>query len=395
MWKPISELEALLAPQERYDALAAVARRRFGPRVVDLSYANPYDGPADEVRQALRLALDDDRELGFQYTPFGGLTTTRRLIASNLTRDYALPFVFRDVLMTPGAMAGLNIVLRTICGPGDEIILVTPCWHDYPLYLEHLGIRARLVGRRADQHLDVEAIENALTARTRGLLLSHPCCPTGVLYGEEEIQGVADRLRDAEERFGRRIYWISDEVHRHLVWSRKPFCSPLQRYARALSVYSFGKALFLQGQRIGYVAVSPAMPERTDLAKELERSLRVTGFCAPTTMMQRAVCRLLDYQPPLDELAARQHAVRDALRGYGYTVCDGDATFFVYVKSPIADDFEFVERMAAHGVLVLPSSLFHESGHFRISVTARAQSLEAALPVFQHVRSLSYVPLGH
>jgi aspartate aminotransferase len=281
------------------------------------------------------------------------------------------------------------VVLRALFAPGDEVILITPCWQDYPLYLENLGLQARRVGRREDKHLDVPAIAQALSGRTRGLLLSHPCCPTGVAYGEEELRALADCLRDAERRFGTQIYWISDEVHRHLMWSGKAFYSPLRAYPRALSVYSFGKALFLQGQRIGYVAVSPVMPERAGLGHQLERCLRVTGFCAPTTLMQRAVCRLLDYQPPLDALAARQAAVRDALKGYGYAVCEGDATFFVYAKAPIADDFAFATSLAGRGVLVLPSTIFHEGGHFRVSVTARWASLMAGLPEFERVLSLA------
>jgi aspartate aminotransferase len=388
MWKAIDDLEALLAPQERFDELSAVARRRFGPRLVDLSYANPYDGPAPEVRRALQRSVDEDTELGFQYTPFGGRTTTRRLIASRLSQESGLPFAFRDVVMTPGAMAALNVVLSTLFTPGDEVILPTPCWQDHPLYLEHLGLRARLVERRADKHLDVAAIDHVLSGQTRGLLLSDPCCPTGVVYGHEELQELADRLHRAEQRFGTRIYWISDEVHRYLVWGGRAFQSPLLSYPRVLSVYSFGKTLFLQGQRIGYVAVSPSMPERAELARRLERGLRVTGFCAPTTLMQRAVCRLLDYQPPLDELAARQAVVRHALREYGYAICDADATFFVYVKSPIADDVKFVELLAEHGVLVLPSTLFHEQGYFRISVTPRREALVDALPVFERMLAL-------
>jgi aspartate aminotransferase len=387
MWNNITALEPLLIAQERFDDLAAATRRRFGRRVVDLSYANPYDGPDDEVRRALHLAIDDDDELGFQYTPFGGRTTTRRLIASKLSQEYGLPFTFRDVVMTPGAMGGLNIVLRTLFVPGDEVIVVTPCWQDYPLYLENLGLRARLVGRREDKHLDVPAIDAALSERTRGLLLSDPCCPTGVVYGEAELRALADRLTGAERRFGTSIYWISDEVHRNLIWSGQTFSSPLQSYPRALSVYSFGKALFLQGQRIGYVAVSPHLPERAALGKQLERCLRITGFCAPTTLMQRAVCRLLDHRPRLDALAARQAAVRDQLKTFGYDVCGGQATFFVYVKSPTADEFEFVERLAAQGVLVLPSILFHEKGYFRISVTARWEPLMAGLPAFERVLS--------
>lgn len=386
MWTSISDLEPLSAPQERFDALSAATFRRFGRHVVDLSYANPYDGPDDEVRRALQLAIADDKGLALQYTPYGGKTVTRRLIASRLSQDSGLPFNFRDVVMTPGATAALNVTFRALFGPDDELLVLTPCWLDYPLYLQNLGIPLRFVELRDDKHLDLSAIGHGLSRRSRGLLLSHPCCPTGVVYSREELEGLAALLAAAEERFDTRIHLISDEVHRQLIWRPVEFHSPLSSYPRSLSIYSFGKALSLQGQRIGYVAVSPRMPEREAMRRQLERCVRIMGFGAPTTLMQQAICRLLDYQPPLDMLASRQEAVRRELKAAGYEVCDAPATFFVYVKSPLADDFTFAERLAAHGVLVLPSTLFHESGYFRISVTASWDSLVAGLPVFRRVR---------
>lgn len=381
MPKLAGELELLLEGQDRFEALRAATLRRAGRRVVDLAYANPYEGPAPEVRRALALALEE-RELSLQYTPYGGHTTTRRLIAAKLGREFGLPFTFRDVILTPGAMAALNVALRALFGPEDEVLVPMPCWFDYPLYARNLGIPVRLVPVRDNKHLDLAAIGDALTARTRGVLFSHPCCPTGVVYSPAEIRGLAELLTRAERRFGAPIYLISDEVHRDLVWGETEFESPLARYPRSLLIYSFGKALALQGQRIGYVAVSAAMPERVDVREQLERCVRMMGFCAPTALMQRAICRLLDYRPPLDRLAALQHTVRSKLKGLGYEACDAEATFFVYVKSPIADDLKFVELLAAHGVLVLPSTLFHEPGHFRLSLTARPESLVAALPVF-------------
>lgn len=379
-------LEPWLLPQERYANLAAAARRRFGGRLIDLSYANPYDGPNDIVREALQASLAEDRELGFQYTPYGGRTVTRRLIASRLSEEYGLPFDYRDVIMTPGAMAALNITLRSLFGPGDEAIVLTPCWFDYPLYLTNLGIPFRFVARRDDKHFDLTAIESAVNENSRAILFSHPCCPTGVLYSEEEIRSLAEILSQAERRFGRALYVISDEVHRHILWSGCDFHSPLMFHPRSLSIYSFGKALFLQGQRIGYVAVSPRLPERDDLRKNLERYVQAMGFCAPTALMQRAIGRLLHYQPPLNAVARGQQMLRTRLSSSGYDVCDGEATFFIYVRSPIPDDYAFAEHMAAAGVLVLPSTLFHEKGFFRISVTARADAVDAASGVFEHAR---------
>lgn len=383
--KAISHLQTLLEPQERLDQLISATIKRFGRKAVDLSYANIYDGPDEEVLRALELSIREDRELAFQYTPYGGRATTRRSIASDLGVECGLPLTFRDIVMTPGAMAALNVVFRALFEPGDELIVLTPCWHDYPLYAGNLGIPLSLVPLGEDKHLDLTAIGRALGRRTRAVLLSHPSCPTGILYRSDEIEGLARLLRESEARFGTQIYLISDEVHRRLVWSQASFISPLASYPRSLSVYSFGKALAIQGQRIGYVAVSPQMPENHEVRHALERCVRLMGFCTPTELMQRAVCRLLEYRPRLDLLAHRQEAVRAQLTAYGYDVCKADATFFVYAKCPIADDFKFAASLASFGVLVMPSTVFHETGYFRISLTARSTSVAAGLPAFARV----------
>jgi aspartate aminotransferase len=381
----IDDLRPLLEPQERLDRMIQATFRRFGRKVVDLSYANVYDGPDAEVREALQLAAAEDGELCFQYSPYGGRTTARRMIASRLSQEYALPFHLRDAILTPGAMAALNIALRALFGPEDEVLLPVPCWHDYPVYLRNLGIPFRPVRLGPDKHLDLSEIAEAIGPGTRGILLSQPCCPTGVVYSQEELDGLAELLRDSERAFGTEITLISDEVHRHLIWSGRPFHSPLASHPRSLCIYSFGKALALQGQRIGYAAVSPAMPGKDRVRERLERAVRLMGFCTPTDLMQRAVCRLLDFQPRMDALAARQQTVRAALRSQGYDVCEADATFFVYARSPLADDVQFAELMAAQGVLVAPSSLFHEPGYFRLSLTARWPSIVEGLPAFARV----------
>jgi aspartate aminotransferase len=385
MSNTIPALKPLLQPQERLDAILSAAYRRFGPRVMDLSYANPHDGPPAQVMAALRRVAGECGALSLQYTPYGGRTPTRCAVAARLIREYGLPFHYRDVIMTTGAMSALNIVFRALFGRTDEVIVLTPAWQDYPLYLRNLEIPFRFVPLLPDKHLDIDAIAQAIGPRTRGLLLSQPCCPTGVLYLQDEITRLAGLLADAEARLHNAIYLISDEVHRDLVWGGQPFFSPLRCYPRSLSIYSFGKALALQGQRIGYIAVSPRMAEHEDVRAACEQCVRLMGFGNPTSMMQHMVCDLVDYQPPLDDLAARQMLVRDALNGSGYETCPAHASFYVYGKSPIPDDFQFCERLAARGVLAVPSTLFHEPGYFRLSLTARLSAIKASLPVFDQL----------
>ena len=382
MWNNISTLAALLEPQERLDALIASTFRRFGPRMIDLSYANPADGPTPDVLSILARATAEAQGLSLQYTPIAGRVAGRRAVAAKLTRQLSVPFDFRDIFLTAGAMPALNIAARALFGPADEVIVLTPAWQDYPLYLRNLNIRTRLVPLGSDKHLDVEAIRDAITPATRGVLFSQPCCPTGVVYSRQELEALAAVLTEAGARFGAPIYIVSDEVHRDVVWGSQPFQSALQTYDASVSIYSFGKAFAIQGQRIGYVAISPRMPDLGEVRTTIERCVRAMGFGHPTSILQRAMIDLLESTPTVTELARRQAAVRSALASYGYDVCDGDATFYVYVKSPIADDFQFAELLASRGVVVVPSTLFHDPGYVRLSLTAQTPALTAALPVF-------------
>jgi aspartate aminotransferase len=370
-------LEQLLAAQERVDTLREEATRRAGARLVDLAYANSQDGVPAPVLAALRGALEGGRALDLQYTPYGGATVPRRLVAESLSASHGEDFHFRDVILTPGAMAGLNLLFRSL-EAGSEVVVVTPCWLDYPLYLANLGLRASLVPvDERSLRLDLPALEAALTPRTRAVILSQPANPTGLLYGPEELRALAGVLARAPHP----PLLISDECHRDYVLPPATFVSPLGSYERTCLVHSFGKTLLLQGQRTGFVAVSPRHPERRQLARTLERLMRVTGFCAPTALMQQALGALLELRPELGRLSARRERALRALDGSGYRVVPSQGTFFLYPRTPGGDDFAFTERLARRGVLVLPAPVFHHRGHFRIALTATDEALDRALGI--------------
>jgi aspartate aminotransferase len=378
-------LQALLQPLEEFEEIRRRAVR-LGDRLCDLSYANPYEGVQESTREVLRRALDGERLLDLQYSPFGGQTLVRRAVADDLAGRQALPYEFRDVILTPGAMAALHLSLRPIGTPGDEVVIPVPCWLDYPLYVHYLGLCPMLVplaGPAFD--LDVSAIADALTARTCAVLLSNPGNPTGRNHSREELTGLASVLEQAERRFGRSITLISDETHRD-------FTEPGAHHAGAtvwpatITVYSFGKYHFIQGQRIGYLAVSPSHPQRDSLAAEIVRWTRVMGFCTPTAHMQAAVFDLLGLRHDLSPVVRRRRWLMEELRGAGYQVAPADATLFVYVATPAAEgDMHFIRRLAERGVLALPAAVFHHRGHFRLSLTGAPRMLEGGVAVLQQL----------
>lgn len=376
------EIKACLAPQERFEHIRQRAVLRKGRSLCDLSYANAYDGPSTQVREAISETLMSAGRLDLQYTPYGGATVARRLIAQSLVQSHGMAFHWRDVVLTPGAMAGLNILFQAVkTGEWmDEVVVVTPCWFDYPLYLNHLHMRPVLVPvETSSHHLDLERIEAALSRRTRAIVLSHPANPTGILYASDELERLAGVLRRAETD----VLLISDECHRDVLFTEERFVSPSRFYDATCVIYSFGKRLFMQGQRLGYVAVSPRLQDREDVRQRLEHLCRIMGFCTPTALMQLAVGRLLECKENLSAIRRRRTEWIARLRECGYTLGSSQATFFLYPRTPIHDDVAFVEMLAEQGVLVLPASVFHHAGHFRISVTATDEMLDRAWPVLQ------------
>jgi len=372
---------AYAAPQQRFEQLRLRTLMRRAPHVCDLAYANASDGPGPEVLDCIRRALDSRRELDLQYTPYGGATVTRRLVAHSLGSVGGRPYSWRHVVLTPGAMPALNLLFRAMRRDGrrDEAIVITPCWLDHPLYLAHLGYETRLVEvDRRTLRLDVEAVRRALTPDTRLVVLAQPSNPTGLAHDADELALLADALRSLPEP----PLLVSDECHRDFVFDDRRHVSPAEHYDMTCIVYSFGKAWFMQGQRVGFAAVSPAMPAAEAFAERLTLWCRVMGFCTPTSLMQLALRELVGRRPDLTRVAARRERAIERLQRAGYDLVPSQATFFLYPRVPQdCDDFAFAERLAEEGVLVLPAALFHHHGHVRISLTAPDADLDRALEI--------------
>jgi aspartate aminotransferase len=378
------ELGPLLEPLERFEAIRRRAAR-LGGRLSDLSYANPYDGARAAARDAITLALTEERDLDLQYAPFGGQTLSRRAAGDALSAEHGLPFTFQDVVLTPGAMSALHLALRAAGQAGDEVVMPAPCWLDYPLYACALGLVPRMVPLTGDRfELDVDALEDALTDRSCALLLCHPANPTGRNYRPDVLAALGEALRRAEQQRGCRVTLIADETHRDFTPAGQ-FTSAAAFHDRTLIVYSFGKYHFMQGQRLGYVAVSPRHPDREAVSEELVRWTRITGIATPTALMQRALPRLLAIRHDLDRLERSRAQVLDQLHDSGYAAVEPDATLFLYVRTPpdYDDDFSFIEELASRGVLALPAPVFHHVGWFRLSLTGSEGMLAKALPVLR------------
>jgi len=367
----------LLQPLEEFTQLHWDTVRRFGRRTVDLSFPNPQFLTDPRPYEVLASLAAQAGPLDLRYSPFGGFTPVRRRLAGALAMQHSLPYTWSDVIMTPGATAALRVALHALFTPGDHVILISPCWMDYPLYLAYLGLSYTLVSSTPDKRLDLDAIADAWTPSTRSVIISQPASPTGVIHDHTELQQLAALLERHTQP--RPPLLIADEAHAHQVWDNTPCPAPAAAYAHTLTVRSFGKAWEMQGQRTGCLAVSPRLAPRRETATALQRQMRISGHCAPTALTQQLAAALCEAIPDLSGLAELQHRARRQLHAQGIPVLDTHATRFLYARCPRTDDRSFAARLADRGVLVMPSSLFHERGWFRIALNLGAPDLDRAI----------------
>jgi aspartate aminotransferase len=305
--------------------------------------------------------------------------------ASGLRERRGVPFEAGDIFLTDGAFAGLLLCIRTVADPGDEVLFLSPPWFFYEALI--VGGGAEPVKVRVDMDSwdpDVDAIAAAITPRTRAVLINSPNNPTGRIYPPEVLERLAAVLTEASERNGRPIYLISDEAYSRIVYDDREFHSPTEFYPWSFLVYTYGKQLLTPGQRVGYVALPPTMPDREQVRNALVMGqLAFGGNGVPNAVMQRAIGDLETMSIDLKALGSRRDRMVDALRSFGYDLHSPEGTFYLLPRSPMKDDVAFTERLARDKVYVLPGAVVEMPGRFRISLTGNDEMVDRALPIFE------------
>lgn len=286
----------------------------------------------------------------------------------------------KDVTMTTGAFGALAATLRAVVDPGDEVIYLSPPWFFYVPMILSLGAKpVRVDFTPPGFELPVDAIEWHITPETRAIIVNSPHNPSGRVFTPDELE----RLTHVLEASHRTIYLISDESYSRILYDGRDFDSPLRFYDRSFLVYTYGKTLLTPGQRMGYVAMPPTMPDREELREALFAAQMAIGYAFPNAVMQYAIGDLEQAIIDVPAMQRRRDVVVKALTDMGYEAVTPEGTFYVMVRSPLADDLQFVRRLAQENVFVLPGRMFELPGWFRISLTANDSMVERALPGFE------------
>ncbi|MCH8235571.1 MAG: pyridoxal phosphate-dependent aminotransferase [Chloroflexi bacterium] len=351
--------------------------------VFDLSLGNPLLEPPPEFRtELLRLARDETPGT-HRYMPNAGFPEVRAAVAESLAREAGLPFEGGDIIMTSGASGSLNIILRSLLDPGDEVVILTPFFVEYVYYVSHNNGVHKLVGFTDGFMPDMDDLEAKLSARTRAVIMNSPNNPTGVIYPESAIVEIGRLLGDAERRFGTEIALITDEPYRKLIYTDDPYPFVFKHHPRTIVATSHSKDLGLAGERIGYIAINPAYPDKAEMLDAMVFSLRTLGFVNAPALMQRIAARLQDVTVDVSVYRKKRDFIYEAMTEIGYDVVKPGGAFYLFPKSPLEDDVAFVRMLQERMVLVVPGSGFGGPGYFRLTFCVEDRVLEGSLDGFR------------
>jgi aspartate aminotransferase len=360
-------------------------KQRVGAdRVFDFSLGNPDVPPPAGAADVLRsLAERAVKPLGLGYCPNAGLPSARAALARKIAREQEVPAEARHVLLTCGAAGGLVTFFRAVLEPGDEVLCPAPYFVEYGAYAGHFGGVLRTVPARAPAFdLDVPALEAAIGPRTRVLIVNSPNNPAGAVYDAASLRALGEALARKNARRERPVFLVSDEPYRALAYDGATVPPVLPVSPFAVVIGSFSKSLSLAGERVGYIAPNPAMPDVQLLMDALTMTNRTLGFVNAPVLGQQLVEALLDSSVDVAVYDRRRQAMAAALRGAGIEFALPRGAFFFFPKAPGGDDRKFVDLLLEENVLAVPGRGFGFPGYFRLAFCVDEQVIERSAPAF-------------
>ncbi|HWP96862.1 MAG TPA: pyridoxal phosphate-dependent aminotransferase [Syntrophomonadaceae bacterium] len=352
-------------------------------QVFDFSLGNPDYEPPLAVREELKRLVFDETPGLHRYTSNAGYDQVRSQIAIQLHQDTGLPFGSEHIIMTCGAAGGLNVVLKTILNPGEEVILLAPYFVEYGFYTQNHGGCPVVVATGPDFMPDPEALKNSITPLTKAIILNSPNNPSGVVYPPAVLQAIAQVLESKEQELGTSIMLISDEPYSKLVYDGVEVPNLMNFFKNCAVVNSFSKSLALPGERIGYIALSPRIDDIPTLAAGMIFANRTLGFVNAPSLFQKLVGACLDQAPDTGEYQRRRDLLYNHLTGLGFSCVKPQGAFYLFPQSPIPDDVEFVRQALKYNLLLVPGTGFACPGYFRMAYCVDMKTIRNSLPAFE------------
>lgn len=362
--------------------------REFGAEnVYDFSLGNPSVPAPAAVKDAIREILDQEDSLMVHgYMSNVGYQDVRQAVAESLNRRFGTDFHENNIIMTVGAAGGLNVILKTLLNPGDEVLTFAPYFTEYGNYVANYDGKLVVVSpNTVDFQPNLKEFAEKITPKTKAVIVNNPNNPTGVVYSAETCREMSRILREKQHEFGTDIYLISDEPYRELAYDGVEVPYLTEYYANTVVCYSWSKSLSLPGERIGYLVIPNELSDYELVYAAAGIATRVSGFVNAPSLMQRAVARCLEAQTDIEAYNRNREALYQGLKSCGFDCIKPQGAFYLFVKTPTEDEKEFVERAKKYHILVVPGSSFACPGYVRIAYCVSYETIIHSLPYFKEL----------
>ena len=353
-------------------------------KVFDFSLGNPSVPAPDKVSKAMtELLQNEDPVMLHGYTSDQGDASVREAIAKYINLTYGESVNADCIYMTIGAAAALTCSLTALVCAGEEVIVPSPYFPEYKVFIERCGGIIREVPCDKEMQLDIAAIESAVNEKTAAIIINSPNNPTGVVYSEEKIKALCDALCRAEKKFGHPVYLISDEPYRELVYDETKLPYLTKYFDNTLVCYSFSKSLSIPGERIGYLLVSPRCEDFTSVYQAVCGAGRALGFVCAPSLIQRMLPDCLGLTADISVYDRNRRLLIEKLTEYGFKLIKPQGAFYLFIKSPSGNATEFCDRAKKQEILIVPSDDFGIGGYARLSYCVTTEQIERAIPAFE------------
>lgn len=362
-----------------------MAEKYGAENVYDFSLGNPSVEPPEEVKQAIIDILKEEEPNTLHgYMSNSGYEDVRQTIADSINRRFATHFSMNNIIMTVGAAGGLNVILKTLINPGEEVVVFAPFFGEYRNYIANVDGKTVVVSPDTDTFMpDMSEFEKRLTPKTRAVIINTPNNPTGVVYSEDTLKELAAILDKKQKEFGTDIYLISDEPYRELVYGDIEVPYVTKYYKNAIVGYSYSKSLSLPGERIGYLVIPDEVSDFEAVLGAASVATRILGFVNAPSLQQKVIARCVDVKVDIEVYDKNRRLLVENLRKFGYECASPDGAFYLFVKSLEEDDAAFTAKAKELNLLVVPGSSFSCPGYVRIAYCVDYDMIVRALPAFE------------
>ena len=365
-----------------------LAKEIGAENVLDFSLGNPSTPAPREVANTIKYMVEGLSPKDYNsYTSSAGDTDTRLAVAKNLNKRFSTDYTDKNIFMTCGASASLNIIFKAIIEPNDEIIVNIPYFPEYKVFIEGQGGKPVFVKCSENLCLDISEIENKINENTKAILINSPNNPSGVIYPKENLSALTELLERKQNEYSHPIFLISDEPYRELVFTNeKPEFLP-NLYNNTLVAYSWSKSLSLPGERIGYILVPNKVKNHEDVFAAVGGAARVLGHVCAPSMFQYVVKSCVDVEPNIGVYRTNRNILFKELLKMGYTVANPDGAFYMFIKSPNDDGYDFCERAKKYNMLLVPGEGFGMKEYVRLSFCVETEKIEKSIDIFKKLIS--------